>query len=841
MRNEVRSIGIVGAGVSGLIAAKTFLEEGFDCEVFERNGSLGGVWEAGYHSLRLQLPKESYEFLDWPMPGSYPRYPSCDQIVSYLNSYARHFRVYKKIHFNCSVTALQPHDGDDGWTLTYADKHEDTEVQREFDQIVVCNGLYSRPHLPVFPNQQDFAGRAMHSSEFKDFQFNRDTRVVVVGFGKSALDRAEEAAQQTSDVTLLFRQAHWPVPQEFLGVLPSKYMISRALTALLPLYLRPSTFESKLHKYAPWLVSIFWRAIEWVLRLQFRLRLGGVLPKGSVERDLFTGDFIASPNIYRLINSGDIRPLQDEIEKFTENGLELKSGKHLIADVVVFGTGWAYDQDILPPAIRSEMDDDGLYLYRHILHPNVPGFAFVGLASTFNNSLSAYLEARWLVAKLKGDLSLPSTVEMSKEIDRLKSWKRKIMPHQASRGSLLQLHMLHYHDELLGDLQISHKRKRNPIAELFGAYLPRDYKDIPSLYLRRPQLPARPVERTLASSSADDGPRTVEPLEQQLRDGEDLRGKNLDGVDLSEQSLQAADLRHASLRDCNMRNADLAAADFSGADLSSAELFNADFTGAVMSRVNLERAFLIDATMSLAYLNGANLTGAHLSGANMTGVRLNNARLVNADLSNTKLVDADLRGANLSYCDLSYANLSGADLTGAKLDGATLLSADFSGADVTNVQFNEKEACKDIRIETANGNALFKRFVQDQAYVEEYAINHQLRYLLWKFSSNCGRSLSLWLFWCVFIAVSFSLVFHFHLGGSESFVLTHLARDPGSDSHGWAPMFYYSVVTFTTLGFGDIVPSTQQAAWWIMAEVVMGYFMLGGLITILATKLARRS
>src|SRR6056300_1030940 len=101
MRSDVNNIGIIGAGVGGLIAAKTFLEEGFNCEVFERKGSLGGVWENGYHSLHLQLPKESYEFLDWPMPASYPKYPSCDQIVSYLNSYARHFRVFKKIQFNC--------------------------------------------------------------------------------------------------------------------------------------------------------------------------------------------------------------------------------------------------------------------------------------------------------------------------------------------------------------------------------------------------------------------------------------------------------------------------------------------------------------------------------------------------------------------------------------------------------------------------------------------------------------------------------------------------------------------------------------------------------------------
>jgi len=190
---------------------------------------------------------------------------------------------------------------------------------------------------------------------------------------------------------------------------------------------------------------------------------------------------------------------------------------------------------------------------------------------------------------------------------------------------------------------------------------------------------------------------------------------------------------------------------------------------------------------------------------------------------------------------LSNSNLKGADLRGADLSGAILLSANFDVTDITGVKFDESETCKGIRIDTANGNALFKRFAKDQAYIEEFKIHKPFLHWLWKYSSNYGRSLLLWLFWCIFIAVSFSLIFYLHLGGSESFLLTVLAQDPGYDADSWAPMLYYSVVTFTTLGFGDIVPKTQEASWWVMTEVVLGYFMLGGLVSILATKLARRS
>ena len=69
--------------------------------------------------------------------------------------------------------------------------------------------------------------------------------------------------------------------------------------------------------------------------------------------------------------------------------------------------------------------------------------------------------------------------------------------------------------------------------------------------------------------------------------------------------------------------------------------------------------------------------------------------------------------------------------------------------------------------------------------------------------------------------------------GSDSFDTQHLRFN-------FLTMFYYSVVTFTTLGFGDIIPKTSTAALCVTVEVIIGYVMLGGLITIFASKLSRR-
>ena len=105
-------------------------------------------------------------------------------------------------------------------------------------------------------------------------------------------------------------------------------------------------------------------------------------------------------------------------------------------------------------------------------------------------------------------------------------------------------------------------------------------------------------------------------------------------------------------------------------------------------------------------------------------------------------------------------------------------------------------------------------------------------YLIWLIFADCGRSFGIWAAWSILIAIGFSAKYYYL--GPNAFKIAHL-------SWGFKSVFYYSVVTFTTLGFGDVVPCTTEASIWVSIEVILGYFMLGGLISILATKLARRS
>ena len=130
---------------------------------------------------------------------------------------------------------------------------------------------------------------------------------------------------------------------------------------------------------------------------------------------------------------------------------------------------------------RLGEEEDGFYLYRHILHPNVPNFAFIGRASSFMSLTTYALQARWLADVIAKRIDLPSDQAASAAIEELKRWKRSWMPAGPARGSTLLLHMSQYHDELLRDIGKDPLRKQGilaPIMELFVPYTATDFKDV---------------------------------------------------------------------------------------------------------------------------------------------------------------------------------------------------------------------------------------------------------------------------------------------------------------------------------------------------------------------------
>ncbi|MDE0012308.1 MAG: potassium channel family protein [Candidatus Poribacteria bacterium] len=144
-------------------------------------------------------------------------------------------------------------------------------------------------------------------------------------------------------------------------------------------------------------------------------------------------------------------------------------------------------------------------------------------------------------------------------------------------------------------------------------------------------------------------------------------------------------------------------------------------------------------------------------------------------------------------------------------------------------------------------NPFFKRYVADQQFIRAFNQANPLLAGLWRWSSDYGRSLGLWAFWSFFLAILFAFAYMPFPEWLPTWIQDWAPRFHqttgiySGQTLTFSDCFYFSVVTFTTLGFGDVVADNVSARFLVALEVIFGYIMLGGLISIFSNKLASRS
>jgi uncharacterized protein YjbI with pentapeptide repeats len=327
-------------------------------------------------------------------------------------------------------------------------------------------------------------------------------------------------------------------------------------------------------------------------------------------------------------------------------------------------------------------------------------------------------------------------------------------------------------------------------------------------------------------------------------EGSDLTGADLSGANLSRANLAGATLSAANLSRANLTETNLGAADLSEANLSLANLTDARLEQANLSRASLSGALLRGANLGAAVLGSANLSGASLTKAYLSGAALNRVNLRGGDLSNATLLGANLNSANFSLANLSNANLGGADLSSADLSGATLNKTNFSLANLSNAQLTDvrwqlhamRGCYLGIRgLDSCFGNALFKRAAADQDFLDtlEAHLKGTRRLVLFRAWGliDYGRSL------LRVAAISLGLA---SIYGAIYRIFPNLL-DYKDSAKTWFTPYYFSIVTYTTLGFGDVRPATLMGEIIVSSEVILGYTTLGLLLSVLAQSIARRS
>jgi uncharacterized protein YjbI with pentapeptide repeats len=295
--------------------------------------------------------------------------------------------------------------------------------------------------------------------------------------------------------------------------------------------------------------------------------------------------------------------------------------------------------------------------------------------------------------------------------------------------------------------------------------------------------------------------------------GLDLSGHNLTGADLSTSNLEGANLSRARLDDAVLHGADLGRCEFLGASM-----VRADLSGCRAERAGFATADLSDADLANGVFDHASFTRADLTCATLSAASLRGAAVREACLAGASFLRADLREADLKESNLRGASFHLADLRGARLLMArNYAKANWIGADIRDI---------DLR-----GAHLIRRHIMDENYLFEFRsqgrVQHAL-YWVWWATSDCGRSLTRWVALVFVVAALFALAY------------TLVDIDYGPHPTLFSP-FYYSMVTMTTLGYGDVTPASAGGQMLAIAEALLGYVGLGGMLSILANRMARRA
>jgi dimethylaniline monooxygenase (N-oxide forming) len=394
----INKVCIVGAGSSGLTAAKTLHQLGIDFDCFERGSGIGGNWRylndngtsAAYASLHINTSKQKMAFSDFPMPDSFPDYPHHSQVLEYFESYVDHFGFRGKIIFKTTIAKIEKADAEGhpgAWRVTL-----ENGESHLYAAVLVANGHHWSKRLPSFPGH--FAGRTLHAHDYRTFAGLEDKNVLIVGIGNSAVDLACEVCRVAANTLLSTRRSAYILP---------KYAFGKPI----------DHFQSRSSAWVPlWVQQAFFKLVLKTTRGN-QAGLGIPLP----AHGLMQAHPTVSEELPSLVGHGRVL-MRPDIDRLDGDGVVFKDGRRDPVDVIIYCTGYHIDFPFLPPGL-IETEKNRVRLYRHVVHPEHQGLYFIGLVQPLGAVMPlAEAQAKWVANLILGKARLPSRAAMEAEIEK---------------------------------------------------------------------------------------------------------------------------------------------------------------------------------------------------------------------------------------------------------------------------------------------------------------------------------------------------------------------------------------------------------------------------------------
>lgn len=439
-RPGLPTVCVIGAGCCGLTALKALGDEHLPVDGYESGDRVGGNWVFGntngqsniYRSLHINTSRDRMQFCDFPMPPGTPDYPRHDVVARYFESYAEAFGLKSKIRFCTRVTLVTPHP-EGGYEVSLS-----TGERKRYDAVVVANGHHWDPRFPDPPFPGTFDGITLHShayvspSEPHDL---RGKRVLVVGFGNSAVDIASELGHPgvAEKVFISVRRGAWVLPKYAFGKPIDQ---ARAAPGFLP------------RKWKQALASAIYRRL-----------IGNLSDFGLPEPDHPLGGAhpTISSDFLTRVGSGDVIP-KPVVRELLGHEVLFADGTRERVDAIVYATGYKVSFPFFDPGFVSA-PDNRLPLFFRIFHLEHPRLFFIGLAQPVGAIMPiAEAQSKLVAAHLAGRYALPSAEEMRAHVEAEE--ERMAKRYVASPRHTMQIDFDEYLEALAAERRRGEKRAR---------------------------------------------------------------------------------------------------------------------------------------------------------------------------------------------------------------------------------------------------------------------------------------------------------------------------------------------------------------------------------------------
>lgn len=374
---------IVGAGLSGIGAAHHISTRcpGKTFTILEARESMGGTWDLfRYPGIRSDSDMYTlgYSFKPWIAEEAIADGPA---ILSYIKEAAVEGGFENNIRYNHKVQHASWSSSEALWTITVGTKDQAESVKYTCGFLFMCSGYYNydEGYTPDFKGLNDFSGTLVHPQKWPQSLDYTGKKIIIIGSGATAVTLVPELAEKAEKVIMLQRSP------TYIMSAPQKDKIANFLRKILPgkLAYGIARWKNILTTLLFYKVCKKWpQALKKLLMKGVKKELG---PGFDVEKH-FSPHYnpwdqrlclVPESDLFKSIRSGKSEVVTDHVERFVPEGIMLRSGTVLDADIIVTATGLnlQFLGGMTMTVDGKDVDSSQLFCYRGMMYSDIPNMA----------------------------------------------------------------------------------------------------------------------------------------------------------------------------------------------------------------------------------------------------------------------------------------------------------------------------------------------------------------------------------------------------------------------------------------------------------------------------------